>query len=364
MLAARFSIRLIKSQKPAFQALSFDLFVRGEEAAKKLRDAYGERVNPIQWKGLTDTAFIADTAAKYDIVVNTGSGCIVEGAKAFVEGLARRIKPGVPAPWLLHISGCTNFGDRPLTETSFPNREWDDADGSVLYEYLQGEEARHPYPQRTTEVAVLTTAEETGVQAVSLNAGCIFGVGTGLFHQQGIIVPRLARYVVEHGYGFKLTETANFEWVHVEDLADAYGLLLKTILGRQDRGIGYIPSGRNGILFPSTKRALQTEMMQLCLDAAFDAGILPRDNTPKEKEIRQAQLQEIADEVTDGLIDMAEQGWAGNKAQKGTVLRNLVGWNPTRLEDAWRRDYVDEIRALKDGKRGEITLDLYSGSKA
>ncbi len=279
-----------------------------------------------------------------------------------VDGLARRVKPGAPAPWLLHIAGCTNLADRPLTQESFPDRVWDDADGGAVYEFLRSEDEREPYPQRTTEVGVLTAAEEAGVQAVSLNTPCIFGEGTGLFNKQGIILPVIMRYVVTHGHGYKLNETSNFDWVHVEDLADVYLLLVRTILTRDDRGVGYIPSGKKGIIFPAVGRALQTEINQRCLDAAFDAGVLPREDTPKEKEIRLVPLQEIADEITAGLVDMAERGWAGNKAMTGTQARKLLGWNPSRLEDAWRQDFVDELNALKDGRRG-VTMESCIGKK-
>lgn len=40
------------------------------------------------------------------------------------------------------------------------------------------------------------------------------------------------------------------------DLADIYVLLVRTILGREDRGVGYLPTGRNGMLFAAVGRAL------------------------------------------------------------------------------------------------------------
>ncbi|TVY66487.1 hypothetical protein Focb16_v009927 [Fusarium oxysporum f. sp. cubense] len=159
------------------------------------------------------------------------------------------------------------------------------------------------------------------------------------------------RYVIQHGHGFKLNETANWDWVHVEDLADAFVLLTRTILEREDRGVGHVPTGKNGILFPAVGRAFQTEIMQKCLDAAFDEGILPRKDTPPSKEIRDVTLQELADEITAGFVDMAERGWAGTKSMKGTELKRLVGWKPSRLEDAWKQDFKDELEALKTGKR-------------
>ena len=66
-------------------------------------------------------------------------------------------------------------------------------------------------------------------------------------------------------------------------------------------------------------------MMQRCLDAAFDAGVLPREDTPRDREIRQVPLQTIAGEITAGLVSMAERGWAGNEAQKGTQARSRPG---------------------------------------
>ncbi|KAF5024588.1 hypothetical protein F66182_3351 [Fusarium sp. NRRL 66182] len=342
---------LVNAHDAVLKCLTIDILVRSEDAAKKLRSAYGDRVNPIQWTGLHDVNFIEHLASDYELIINAGSGFIPEGAQAFVRGLARRVQPDVSPPWLLQISGCTNLADRPLTQSPHPDREWSDADSSAVYEFLKSEDARDPYSQRTTEVRVLSTAQETGVQAVSLNTPVIFGPGKGLFNQQGIIIPIVMRYVISHGHGFKLNETANWDWVHVEDLAEVFVLLTRTILEREDRAVGYIPSGTNGIIFPAVGRALQTEIMQRCLDVAFDDGILPRQNTPSSKEIRQVPLQELADEVMAGITDMAERGWAGTKSMKGTEAKRLLGWNPTRLEDAWKQDFKDELEALKNGQR-------------
>lgn len=88
-------------------------------------------------------------------------------------------------------------------------------------------------------------------------------------------------------------------------------------------------------------------MMRLCLDAAFDAGVLPREDTPKGKGICQEKLDELAEEIMGGLVDMAERSWAGHKVMKGTVAKKLLGWNPTRLEEAWKQDYWDVLNALE-----------------
>lgn len=146
-----------------------------------------------------------------------------------------------------------------------------------------------------------------------------------------------------------------FLQVHIEDLADYYVSIVRTILERPDRGVGYLPSGKGGILFPTVGRALVVELNEKALDVSFAAGVLPRKDTPQQKEIRVVSVQEIADELTSGFYDIAERGWGGEKAVRGTVGQRLFGWNPTKLEDAWDQDFEDEMIAYTEGRRG-ITL--------
>ena len=132
-------------------------------------------------------------------------------------------------------------------------------------------------------------------------------------------------------------------------------LLIRAILERSDRGIGYIPSGEQGILFPTAGRALLTDINQRALDVAFDTGLLPRKDTPQEKEIRLVPLQGIAEELTAGFYEVAKRGWGGEKAVKGTIGQSLLGLAPQRLEEAWNQEFRDELFALKEGRRG-ITI--------
>jgi nucleoside-diphosphate-sugar epimerase len=353
--------QLVASTASSIKDLTFDLLIRDDAQGKKLQDAYGSRINTVKWAGLGDPASIEELASKYDIVINTGSGFIPEGAIAFVNGLARRVKEGKPAPWMLHISGCSNLADRPLTQPPRPLREWnDEQDGAEIVEYMKALDEKEPYPQRTTEVGVLEAAAAAGVQAVSVNAPLIFGEGTGLFNKQGLVIPLVTMYVIQHGYGWKLNETANFDWVHVLDLADIYILLIRTILEREDRGVGYIPSGKQGVFFATVGRTLIKEVNERCLDAAFADGFLPREDTPKEKEIHQVELREISDKLTAGHDEVAERGWGGHKATKAVLARKVLGWEPKRLQDAWEKDFHDELVALKENRR-MITMESCLG---
>lgn len=131
--------------------------------------------------------------------------------------------------------------------------------------------------------------------------------------------------MAQHGHGYKLNETSDFDWVHVLDLTDLYVLIVRAILEREDRGVVYIPSGKKGIIFPAVARVLNFEIQQLALDAAFKAGVLPREDTSKKKEIRQESLATIADELCAGQTAIAERGLAGHKVLKGTMAKKLLG---------------------------------------
>lgn len=189
---------LIKCTAPSLTPITFDVLVRRPDQAEKLREAYGDRVEPMLWSGLNDPAAVADIAANYDLVVNAGLGFHPNGGKPFVEGLARGArKDNSRVPWILHLSGCTNLSDLPITGEAFPDREWDDVNAKAAYEFMRKEEEKEQYSQRTNEVTVLAAAEEAGVQALSLNASLIFGEGKGLFTKVGFH-PSLFPYAHAH----------------------------------------------------------------------------------------------------------------------------------------------------------------------
>jgi nucleoside-diphosphate-sugar epimerase len=204
--------RLLQNTSSSLKELQIHLLVRSKDQAHGIQEVYGDRVCTILWSGLDDIAFIEATAAQFDLIINAGSGFVPAGATAFVDGLSRRLKAGNSVPWLIHTAGCTNLVD-PTKEP----REWnDEKDGEAIYNFEAELNQKSPYPQRTAELAVLERASSSGVNAVSVQAPCIFGEGTGLFNQQGLVIPLITKYVVEHGYGFKLNDRANFDWVRVQ----------------------------------------------------------------------------------------------------------------------------------------------------
>ncbi|KAK8075925.1 hypothetical protein PG994_003197 [Apiospora phragmitis] len=336
--------RLMTSTAPSVQGLQVSVLVRGEERADKLVRTYGDRVSPILFRDYDETELIEQLASQHDIVINAGSGFHPASAEAMVRGLSQRqtnsSTTASSKPWMLHTSGCSNVSDRPLTGQAFPDRELHDADGTTVYDFEKAENESDWYPQRAAELAVLShpsvTSEkqEQGVGALSIQAPCIFGEGEGLFQRAGLMVPIMMRYVVEKGHGFQLGDgTGVIDYVHVADLADLYVRCVRDVV---EHDASNLPSGARGIVFPTAGRVYMRDIAQGCLDAAFAAGMLPRvdGTTDMQKVIRQVDLQEAAT-TTAGNVVVAEVGWAGHRATKGTVARERLGWLPTHCAAAW-----------------------------
>ncbi|KAJ0160152.1 hypothetical protein CTA2_8468 [Colletotrichum tanaceti] len=331
----------------------------GPDRAARLTEAYGSRVKPVSIVSFDDVATLAALASQHDIVVNAGSGFHPPSAEALVRGLARRKEA---------LTGEGGGPAGPLTGVSRPDKEWDDARAEEVLAFEEAEDARDPYPQRTAELAVLRTGEELGVRAVSIQSPCIFGTGSGLFNEAGLMIPVMMDYVLRNGHGLTVGDgTGCVDYVHVADLADLYVLCVLDVLERGGANLLLLPpptgSGRRGgILFPTAGRTLTMEIPRKCLDVAFATGNLPREGGPRQKEVQRVSLEEAA-ETCAGNLAVTETGYAGHRKTRGTVARERLGWSPVRLEEAWNGDFETELRAALSGRRGLTMAACIAGTK-
>ncbi|ETS73711.1 hypothetical protein PFICI_14657 [Pestalotiopsis fici W106-1] len=355
--------RLITNALPTLGEVSITVLVRGEDRAKRLEEKYGSHIKCVEFDDWNQGEFLqvpssllvaSEIASQHDIVINAGSGFHPPSAEALVRGLAKRKERRGPA-WMLHTSGCSNIADMPMTGTARPDAEYHDADAEAVYEFEKLLEANEgPYPQRTSELLVLDTGIETGVNVLSVQAPCIFGPGEGLFQQAGLVIPILMAYVLSRGYGFALHQgTAVIDIVHVADLADWYIFCILQVLRN---GGSNLPSGKKGIVFPTNGRKTMYSIAMDCAKAAFDRGVLPNDavHGPKEPEVRTVDLAEAAT-TTAGNLQVAEAGWGGHRRTTGTVAKAL-GWNPVHGLESWNEDLEHELSCALEGKRG-VTID-------
>jgi uncharacterized protein YbjT (DUF2867 family) len=113
---------LLNSTVPSLKEAHITLLLRGKDRADAFTAKYGDRVKPILYEGKDDLDRTVEVAAQHDIVINTTMGDHPGSSAALVQGLAQRKKSTDSEPWIIHTSGTSNLGDRPITN-AMPIRE-------------------------------------------------------------------------------------------------------------------------------------------------------------------------------------------------------------------------------------------------
>ncbi|CAK1363940.1 unnamed protein product [Cercospora beticola] len=287
---------LVASEHPALKDITYTCIIRGEARIPKLKAAYGDRVKIEVVDSLDDIGRTADIASQHHIVINAAISFHVESALALIRGLSRRQEQEDNKKVLmLHTSGTSNLADRPITNpSSSPPREFDDTQDDI-YTFLQKEESGIPYPQRTTELAVLdAAANHPKMVALSIMPPTIFGTGTGIFNTRSVQVPAYVNGALKHGKVVMVgTGDAQLDHVHVEDLAELYALVLVEFI---ENGGEKLPRGREAIIFAENGRHSWGEAAQGIADTGFEMGVLG------SREVESVTLAEGAKLFAGGLI--------------------------------------------------------------
>ncbi|TPX10122.1 uncharacterized protein E0L32_001319 [Thyridium curvatum] len=334
---------LVRASDPVLSRSPIFALVRGQDRVAAFKAAYGDRVQVVFLEDLEDSKAVTATAAQYDIIINSAPGFHPTFALNLLEGLAQRKASTGRDAWLVHTSGTSDFSDQPITGKYVEkagDREFDDAKED-LYEYHKEREALNNYAQRAVEVAVVGKGLELGIKTVVITSPTTFGTGTGLFSKLSIQVPAYLQLTLLAGHGIVVGEgKAEWDHVHIEDVADLYKIVLVNIL---EDGAKNVPYGANGILFTANGRHTWKEVAQLAADSAFDAGKI------SDKLVHAVELDEFT-KLLQKLIpfadaDFAELAFASNSRGVANVARQL-GWKPTRGEKEWKQDFNDTFQMI------------------
>ncbi|KAI1412216.1 NAD dependent epimerase/dehydratase family protein [Hypoxylon sp. FL1857] len=329
---------LLNSSSPALKNATITCLIRGTDRAAKLTAAYGSRVNPVIYKDLDDVEATAAAASQNDIVVNTTNGYHSASTQALLRGLEQRKAKTGRDVWMVHTSGTSNLGDRPITKkwVEPEGREFNDATDDIYGYEKEREEKEGPYGQRTTELGVVDTGLELGVKTLVIMSPTIFGFGTGLFNKMSIQIPAFARAVLQQKRAVVLGDGKGvWDHVHVEDLAELYLLVIRRILEQGGEGL---PTGKKGIIFSANGRHSWLEVSQGVADACYEEGRL------LNREVHPVGIPDIV-KLFMGDADIAELGFASNSRTVSSVARAL-GWKPTRGEEAWKKEFKDVVKAV------------------
>ncbi|KAI1765483.1 NAD dependent epimerase/dehydratase family protein [Hypoxylon sp. FL1150] len=333
--------QLLASTSPALKDATISLLLRGPDRAAKLTSAYGSRVRPILYKDLDDLEATVAAASQHDLVINTTLGYHPPSGVALVRGLAQRKAATGRDVWMIHTSGTSNIGDRPVSKAWVePDHELDDAADDV-YCYEKDREAREgPYLQRTAEMAVVDAGLALGVKTLAIMSPAIFGLGTGLFNKTSVQIPAYIRSVLRHGRAVVIGDGDGvWDVVHVQDLAELYLVVVRRILEGGGEGV---PTGKEGIIFSGNGRHTWNEVAQGAADACFAEGKIA---SPELQSLTLAEGSKVL-AFSFGDFDteeITERAFASNSRTVSTVGRKL-GWKPSRGDEAWMAGIHDDLK--------------------
>jgi nucleoside-diphosphate-sugar epimerase len=338
---------LLDSPEPAIRNAQISCLLRGADRVEKLSAAYGDRVKPILYEGNDDLDTIVAVAAEHDITINATMGFHPPSAEALVKGLAKRQTATGRAVWIIHTSGISNIGDKPITNPGAPIRTFDDVTDDI-YALQKALEEEQPYAQRTTELAVIDAGLTLGVNTLSIMSPTIYGDGTGIFNRSSAQTSFLkAALLMKKASVIGDGETAHGH-VHIADLVQLYALALLDVLENNGQNL---PSGKKGIIFSSHGDHSKIREAKLIAAAGHELGLLP--DTTVEHLSPEAGAREILPHIgmfTPEQIEVVgahiiESVLAFN-AQMTPNVASSLGWKPSKGEDAWEQAIKNDLKLV------------------
>lgn len=314
--------------------------VRGADRAALLTATYGARVAPALYRDLDDVETAAAVAAQHDLVVSATLGYHAASVQALLRGLAWRRAATGREVWFVHTSGTSNLADRPVSAGFVEAREFDDAEDNV-YGYEEEREREWAYVQRTVELGVVDAGLALGVRTVVIMGPTVFGRGTGLFNRGSVQIPTFVRSTLERGRAVVMWEGKGVrDYVHVEDLAELYGTVVEEVLERDGRAL---PTGKEGIIFGGSGRFTWMEVAEGVADACYEEGKI---TDTRVESVGLTEGAKILASYLEGADEaMVEVGLSSNSRTVASVARKL-GWRPTRGEEAWKKGFRDDVKAV------------------
>jgi nucleoside-diphosphate-sugar epimerase len=317
---------LLASANPTVKNLSISALVRKPEHVELLEQ---QGVTAILFAGLDDTGAVRKAASEHDIVINTANAFHTKAAEAIIDGLAERQREtGTPAH-LIHASGTSSLGDRPITGGYTETQVFSDQDDDI-HAYLRRREALEQYAQRTTDLAVLEKGETSGVKTYIVMSPTIYGIGSGLFNRTSIQISTIMRVAKRQGFTSVIgTGKAEWDHVHIEDLVQLYELVLARLLAGDE-----LPSNKKGVYFNGTGHHTWREVSERIAKTGRQMGFLPSD------EVREETMESAA-RALEKTPDIAELGFASHSRTRADLARK-IGWSPQKSREDFEASFEKE----------------------
>lgn len=206
-------------QQRSEESLRIQVLVRSEAKASRLVKRY-PRVQAIIGN-ISELPKLEAAARDADIVINAAPDISHDdGILAILAGLSGR--SAEKKPYYLHTSGASLIWDEP--EGRKDGRLWDDVADIAELSALR---AKHTHA--VTDRIVREAAPVVNVAIVS--PGFVGGLSPSLEHPTPISLPAILTTARAFGSGFQIAQGENMlAWIHVEDLAELYLVLVEDAL--------------------------------------------------------------------------------------------------------------------------------------
>lgn len=165
---------------------------------------------------------VESASAESDLVINTSPDITHDnGIQAILRGLKKRSSKA----YYIHTSGASLIWDEPTGASEA--RLWDDvADVGEL------SSLNEKYTHAITDKIVRAAAADVNVSIVS--PGFVGGLSPSIEHPTPITTPAILTTARAFNCGFQIAEGLNqAAWIHVEDLADIFLILIADALDKQ-----------------------------------------------------------------------------------------------------------------------------------
>lgn len=134
--------------------------------------------------------------------------------------------------------------------TNYSSHTLSDKNPEKIVATLKQLEDAASYPQRKTDLTIISSGQEKGVRTTILMLPMLYGVGLGHFNKHTGQITMLIREAIKDGYVSLVGNGKGLKnYVHIEDAANLYELIASRIIeGKEvpygDRGILFVESGK------------------------------------------------------------------------------------------------------------------------
>lgn len=190
--------------------------------------------------------------------------------------------------------------------------EFTDNDNIIkLEEKLQ---AQWPFPQRATDLRVMSAAAGSWVKAYIIMPPDVYGFGTGMFAKTTPQIEDMARDALKHGQAAYIrNEDGIVGYVHVADLATLYVMLLDKLLDDDAAA-----SASEGIYFCSAGTHSWQETMGRIGEIGF------RDSHLVSAVPKAVSINEAAERWSGGDVRDVRMGYCSRSARDSTAVVSFL----------------------------------------